>query len=63
MICPTRRGAGARCPKECPTCKEAGTIQFRQTIEIRLPLNLPRSYNIVVPEAGNAGKAVNLPAI
>ncbi len=56
MVCPTCRGRGRMPEKECPTCKGGGRSKFRQTIEIRLPLNLPRSYNIVVPQAGNAGK-------
>jgi len=54
--CPTCRGKGRMPEKECSTCKGSGRSKVRKTIEVRLPINLPHSYNIVVPQAGNAGK-------
>ncbi len=54
--CPTCRGKGRMPEKECPSCKGTGRLKSRKILEVRLPINLPHSYNIVVPLAGNAGK-------
>ena len=54
--CPTCRGRGRMPEKECSTCKGSGRTKARKTLEVRLPVNFPHSYNIVVPQAGNAGK-------
>ena len=55
-VCPTCRGRGKMPEKDCPVCKGAGRGKARRTLEVRLPVSLPSSYNIVVPQAGNAGK-------
>lgn len=54
--CPTCRGRGRMPEKECSTCKGTGRAKARKSLEVRLPANLPHSYNVVVPQAGNAGK-------
>ncbi len=54
--CPTCRGRGRMSEKECQICKGSGRVKSRKTLEVRLPANLSHSYNIVVPQAGNAGK-------
>jgi molecular chaperone DnaJ len=55
-VCPTCRGRGKYPEKECPTCKGGGRAKARKSLEVRLPANLPHSYNVVVPQGGNAGK-------
>jgi molecular chaperone DnaJ len=54
--CPTCHGRGKYPEKECPICKGTGRSKTRQSLEIRIPQNLPHSYNIVVPQGGNAGR-------
>lgn len=54
--CPTCRGRGRMPEKECPLCKGSGRAKARKSLEVRLPANMPHSYNVVVPQAGNAGK-------
>lgn len=54
--CPTCHGRGRMPEKECPVCRGTGRTKTRKTLEVRLPINLPHSYNVVVPQAGNAGK-------
>ena len=59
--CPTCRGRGKMPEKECPVCKGSGRSKSRKTLEVRLPANLPHSYNVVVPQAGNMGKGSQSP--
>jgi len=56
IACPTCRGRGRMPEKECQTCKGLGRSRTRKTLEVRLPENLSHSYNVVVPQGGNAGK-------
>ncbi len=55
-ICPTCGGRGQKPEKECPVCKGTGREKVRRSLEVRLPAELPNSYNIVVPRGGNAGR-------
>lgn len=55
-VCPTCKGRGKMPEKECPVCKGQGRTKTRKSLEVRLPANLPNSYNVVVPQGGNAGK-------
>lgn len=52
-VCPTCRGRGRLPEKECLVCKGTGRAKARRTLEVRLPVSMPHSYNIVVPQAGN----------
>lgn len=55
-ICGTCRGKGRMPEKECPVCKASGRMKTKRKIEIRIPDNLNRTYDVVVPRGGNAGK-------
>ncbi len=55
-ICPTCKGRGKYPEKECPACKGQGRAKSRRSFEIRIPADLPHSYNILVPRGGNAGR-------
>lgn len=55
-VCPTCHGRGKYPEKECPVCRGTGRTKSRKSLEIRLPANLPSSYNVVVPQGGNAGR-------
>jgi len=60
-ICPTCHGLGRMPEKECLVCKGSGRVKAHKTLEIRLPSDLQHSYNVVVPQAGNAGKGGQQP--
>jgi molecular chaperone DnaJ len=55
-ICPTCKGRGKYPEKDCQVCKGSGRSKTHRTLEVRLPANLPNSYSVVVPQAGNSGK-------
>ncbi|MBX4190271.1 DnaJ domain-containing protein [Candidatus Parcubacteria bacterium] len=55
-VCPTCGGRGKYPEKECSVCKGQGRVKAKQTMEIRIPKELPRVYNVVIPQAGNAGR-------
>lgn len=60
-ICPTCKGRGKYPEKDCPVCKGSGRAKSRRSFEIRIPADLPNSYNILVPRGGNAGHLGNEP--
>lgn len=60
-VCPTCGGRGKYPEKECSVCKGQGRMKTKQNLEIRIPADLPRSYSIVVPQGGNAGKGGQAP--
>ena len=55
-VCPHCRGRGKMPEKECSHCKGSGRAKTKRKLEIRIPENLDRAYDIVVPRGGNAGK-------
>lgn len=55
-ICGTCHGKGRVPEKECSTCRASGHVKAKKKIEIRIPDNLDRTYDVVVPHGGNAGK-------
>lgn len=55
-VCPTCRGKGKMPEKECSHCKGGGRVKTKKKMEIRIPENIDRGYDIVVPKGGNAGK-------
>ncbi len=59
--CPTCHGRGKYPEKECPNCKGTSRAKARRSLEVRLPADLPHSYNIVVPQGGNAGRGGQAP--
>ena len=54
-VCGTCRGKGRMPEKECSVCKASGRMKTKRKIEIRVPENLDRTYDVVVPKGGNAG--------
>jgi molecular chaperone DnaJ len=58
-ICPTCKGRGKYPEKDCPVCKGSGRSKTRRSLEIRIPADLPHTYNILVPRGGNVGRAGN----
>ena len=60
-ICPICKGKGKMPEKECLVCKGSGRTKTHQSLEIHIPADLARTYNILVPRGGNAGRAGNEP--
>lgn len=56
MVCGTCRGKGKMPEKECSTCRATGRMKTKKKMEIRIPENLDKTYNIVIPRGGNCGK-------
>ena len=54
-ICGTCHGKGRVPERECSICKASGRVKTKRKIEIRIPDNLGRTYDIVVPHGGNVG--------
>ena len=55
-VCPTCGGRGQMPEKECPVCRGSGREKTKRKLEIHIPSDLPNSYNVIVPQGGNAGK-------
>jgi molecular chaperone DnaJ len=55
-VCNTCQGRGKMPEKECSHCKGVGRVKTGKKMEIRIPEDLDKGYNIVVPKGGNAGK-------
>ncbi len=55
-VCNTCRGKGKMPEKECSHCRGAGRAKTKKKIELRIPEELDRGYDIVVPRGGNTGK-------